>query len=267
MADARIYHLDLRVERARAVFSINDIPLGELVETEGQPETFAPPLNPYLIGRDNMVEVAVYPASDEAELGDAVVSLAVVSLPKGDPMVHGGGTRVASFEIADELRARIEDARREEVELEIPQRFFHLFDNGGAEFGELLRDRPPIGDESALRDYAIVLRDLVRAGNVDALVAEMEPKVQGYARAFDDDADRVRESLRTVLRQDILAASPTTEFDRDDVLVQPVAGGRLSALERPDGRPLISTEPDADGTSFQLPVIAGMHEGALKIHR
>lgn len=267
-----IYHLDLVVDRCEARFRLNGVPFGELIARGEQPEWFAPPLNPYLVGADNVIEVEVRPVMGEAgealDLGEARVELAVVRVEKGEPVAPGEGNRVAVFEVAPELQQRIVDAREADEELAIPQLFAYRFDNPeGPSFAGELHGAATETDEAALRDYAIRLRDIVRARDVDALVTEMEPKVQAYAAAYDDDDGRIRESLRETLRDRIFPAGPVADFERDEVVIEPLAEGRMWELEKPDGRPLISTDPDEDGGTYQLPVIVGVRDGALRIVR
>jgi hypothetical protein len=267
-----IFHLDLRVERCRARFALNDLPFGELVARTRQPECFAPPMNPYLAGMANIIEVEVWPSTtpDGApiDLSEAVVELAVVRVEKGDPVAPGEGHRVATFEVRPELLARIREAEEEDEALEHPQAFFFIWDNDeGPNFAPELRDEAAFDDEGALRDYAILLRDLVRAGDVDGLVAEMEPKVQAYATAYADEAPRVRASLAEVLRDRILPAGPTTAFERDEVQLESLINGRMWALRKPDGRPLVSTEPDGEGGTYQIPIVVGLRDGGLKVVR
>ncbi|MFK7989950.1 MAG: hypothetical protein AB8I08_28275 [Sandaracinaceae bacterium] len=266
-----IYHLDLRVERCRARIRVNDLPFGELIAAGEQPEWFAPPMNPYLVGSGNLVQVEVEPAFDDegtaTEIAEAVVELAVVRVERGGVVAPGEGDRVTTYAVGPELAQNIRDAEEADEELEIPQTFFFLFDNEGARFDGTIRDDLPYGNQAALRTYAIRLRDLVRAGDVVGLVAEMEPKVLAYAEAYSDDAGRIRDSLAETLRDRIFPAGPTTEFEAPDVRLVSLAGGRIWELRKPDGRPLISTEPDEHGGTYQIPILVAETDGTLRVVR
>lgn len=266
-----IYHLDVRVERCRARLRVNDLPFGELIAAGEQPEWFAPPMNPYLVGSGNLVQVEVEPAFDDegtaTEIQEAIVELAVIRVERGGVVAPGEGDRVATYTIVPELQQNIRDAEEADEELDVPQTFFFLFDNEGPRFEGTIRDDLPYGNEGALRAYAIVLRDLVRAGDVAGLVREMEPKVLAYAEAYNDDPGRIRDSLAETLRDRVFPAGPTTEFEAADVKLESLAGGRLWELRKPDGRPLVSTEPDEHGGTYQIPILVAEADGGLKVVR
>lgn len=266
-----IYHLDVRVERCRARLSLNDVPVASLDAKGDQPEWFAPPINPYLVGSDNMLTIEVYPTTTELgepiDVSEARVEVAVVRVEKGGTVAPGEGDRVLEASTDPELAERIAQAREDEEELEIPQTFFQLFDNEAVSFSPELRDAEPFTDEGALRDYAVTLRDLVRARDASGLATELEPKVQAYASAYDDSADVIRDSLVSALRDQILPAGPVTRFERDDVQLESHAGGRVWELRQPDGRPLVASDPDEDGGTYQIPILVAARDGVLKVVR
>jgi hypothetical protein len=134
-------------------------------------------------------------------------------------------------------------------------------------FAAELGQAPPIADSDALRDYAMVLRDLLRAGDLDRLAAELAPKVAAYALAYDHDAGAIDASLRALLRNDYFARGVDTSFERADVELVSSAGGRLWELCRPGGKPFIQTPADADGSTMQMAVVVGCVDGALRVLR
>jgi len=266
-----IYHLDMRVAGCAVQFRVNDLPLGELSSVGPNKESFAPPMNPYLVGQNNMVEVHVRPVFDPSgepvDLSGASIEGAVVRAQKDEPVGPGEGDQITTFSFADELRERIRQAVEDEEELELPQMFVHLFDNDVVSFEAELRDAEPFDDEDALRDYAIVIRDLVAAGDSAGLAAQMEAKVQAYAVAYDAEDSFIRDSLVESLRDTILPAGPVTDFERDDVQLEALGGGRVWELRRPNGRPLVSTDPDPEGGSFQIPILVAPRDGGLQVVR
>lgn len=266
-----IYHLDMRVTKCVVRFKVNELPLGELVSLGPNAESFAPPMNPYLVGSANMLEFEVTPAvgrdGEPIDLGEAEIEVAIIKAVKGDPVAPGEGDQVETYSFGDELRARIAQAREDEEELEIPQRFFEIFDNDAVDFTAELREADELDDEAALRDYAIVLRDLVAASNAAGLAAEMEPKVQAYAIAYDEDDGFIRDSLVDSLKTQVLPAGCVTDFERDDVLLERLCDGRIWELRRPNGRPLVSSDPDEDGGTFQIPILVASRDGSLKVVR
>ncbi len=270
-----IYHIEILCERCEVRVALNDVPVGRLRSVD-EPEWVAPPINPYLVGSENMLEVSVYPATpphevgaDEApiDLSQARIEVVVRRFEKGEPVVPGTGQPVLEVAVHDELAVRIQEARDDEEELEIPQTFFHLFDNEAVSAAPELRDADPFDDEEALRDYAIRLRDIAAARDAAALVAEMEPKIQAYMAAYDEPHQPFYDSLLAGMRDELLAQGVRTDFERGDVLLEPCSGGRLWTLRRPDGGPLLQTEPDPEGNTMQMEVVVAPREGALKVVR
>lgn len=266
-----IYHLDMRVTKCVVTFSVNDMPLGELSSQGPNAESFAPPMNPYLVGSSNMLQIEVIPVVgldlEHVDLGEAQIEVAIVRAMKGDPVAPGEGDQVAVYSFGDELRARIAQAKEDEEELELPQRFFEIFDNEAVDFASEVRDGEPFDDEAALRDYAVVIRDLVASSNAAGLAAEMEPKVQAYATAYAEDGALIRASLVESLTAEIFPAGCVTDFTRDEVQLEPLCGGRIWEIRRPNGRPLVSSDPGEDGGSFQIPILVAPRDGVLKVVR
>lgn len=265
-----IYHLDIICERCEVRVALNDMPIARL-RAVTEAEWFAPPVNPYLVGSENMVEIEVHPVispdGEPIDLAQALVDVAVRRFEKGEPVAPGTGDPVLEVAVHTELAERIREAREEEEELEIPQTFFHLFDNEAISAAAELRDAEPFDDEGALRDYAIRLRDIAGARDAAALVAEMEPKIQAYMAAYDEPREPFYDSLLGGMRDELLAQGVRTDFERDDVLLEPCCGGRLWILRRPDGGPFLQTEPDAEGSTMQMEIVVAPRDGALKIVR
>jgi hypothetical protein len=274
-----IYHLDLRAEQCRLRVRLNDVPLAELTARGEQPEWFAPPLNPYLVGAGNVISLLVSPldvpddppaASPSASPGAFAaprVDASVRRFEKGMPVAPGTGPLVARFDVGAELATRIAQARRAGELLAVPQVVAARFDNEVVSFAAELDQAPPITDLDALRDYAVLLRDLLRAQDLDRLVAELGPKVTAYARAYDHDLADIGDSLRAVLRSDYFARGIDTGFERGDVELVSLAGGRLWELCRAGGQPLIQTPADAEGSTMQMAVVVARVDGALRVVR
>lgn len=265
-----IYHLEVICERCEVRVNLNDMPVVHLRALE-EPEWFAPPVNPYLVGSENMVDISVWPVTGPdgtpVDLSEARVEVAVRRFEKGEPVAPGTGDAVLEARVHDELPPRIREAREAEEELDIPQTFFHLFDNEAVSFAAELRDTEPFDDEEALRDYAIRLRDIAGARDAAALVAEMEPKIQAYMAAYDEPRDPFYQSLSSGMRDELLAQGVRTDFERHEVELEPCCGGRVWALRRPGRAPLLQTEPDEEGSTMQIEVLVAPRDGALKVVR
>lgn len=265
-----VHHAELVAQGCVVRAKINELPFVELVgDDPAQAAYVAPPINPYLVGRENMLEVDVWPLVDapvRASLLAARVEVAVRVFHKGDAVAPGTGEALAEADFGAELRARLEEVERDE-DVVVPLTFYVPFDNDGPAFVDELETAAPYDDVEALRDYAMTLRGHVERGDASALVREMAPKIAAYARAYDEPEAPFRESLLAGLRDRMLPAGVRTDFTRDDVLVVPVCGGRIHELTRPNGEPLFVTAPDDEGASMHLRVLVAPRDGALAVVR
>lgn len=254
-----IFHLELTCRTCGLEVRLNDFPVAELTSSD-QPSWFAPPVNPWLVGELNILDVTIHSAGGSA-FDDAAVEGHVRRFEKGDIVAPGEGPEIFAFTIPDELRERV----REE-ELELPQSFSVVFANDEIDFSDELSTPPPFDDREALLDYAIHLRDLLRAQDVDGLVAEFAPKANTWARAFDEPEPGFVDSLREELRE-FFAEGVETDFERSDLALAPACGGRIWELMRSGDLPLMrSVELEEEGRSFWR-VFAGERDGGLKVVR
>ncbi|MBX3273673.1 MAG: hypothetical protein KF729_25640 [Sandaracinaceae bacterium] len=267
-----IHHLELFTHKCEVEVRLNGVPIASARSVDAHTDHFAPPINPYLVGRGNVLEVAIAPAplgEDEAtDWSDARVEVTVRALDKGGILVPGGGgPAITELDLAPLLAERIRQAREDEVELDIPQVFLHRFDNDGVSFASELVEAEPYDDHEALLDYAIHVRDLFARGDVDGFLAEIAPKCEVWSRAYEEPVDFFQQEIRTGLETELLPAQPIVDFERDDVVLRPLAGGRMWSLERDPGVPLIQTPPDADEQLMQFRIVAAPRGGQLRIVR
>lgn len=265
-----IYHLDLRIERCRLRARLNGVPIGELAATTDQPEWFAPPLNPYLVGVGNVLEVDVTPLSG-TEPGDdwsaVKVEATVRRYEKGMPVAPDAGPIVRVLALMAVLTDRLQRASERNEKLAAPQTLSDKFDNEAVTFAAELAQAPALGDLEAVKDYGLRLRDLMRAGDVSGLAGELAGKVRAYATAFDEPEPRMAQSLAQVLKDSYLARGLQADFERADIELAPCAGGRLCELCRPNAAPFIESTPDEQGNTMQMPVVVGVHDGKLGVVR
>jgi hypothetical protein len=170
-----IYHLEVDVERCRAEIRLNDFPLLTLAAPPGVPATFAPPINPWLVGELNILDVTVHAVEEVRRVTtffDARFAGNVRRFEKGDIVAPGSGSVITELAIPEELAQQV----REE-ELALPISFTHVFENEIVDFSDELGGGAVIDDASALVDYALRLDALSAAGDVAALLAEHDPKI------------------------------------------------------------------------------------------
>lgn len=265
-----LYHLEVVAGQCRVEASLNEIPLAELVADGDQLEHVAPPVNPYLIGDENFVEVKVFPLP---KLKDAhnpfqnvSIEVAVRAFSPGQPVVPGQGPLVAQKDANREIKERVQTALVHQEPVVIPQNVYLHFDNEGPSFEDELEEAPAFQDEGALRAYALVLRDLMKQRDASGLIAEMTPKIQAYAKAFDHPPPAFIDSLSEELASEFFQAK-LQDFEEKDVVLKPICGQRMWILRRAPQKPLLQTQPDADGNTMQFEIIVAPRDGALKVVR
>ncbi len=258
-----IYHLEVDAKTCRVEIRLNDFPVLSLTAETDTPANFAPPINPWLVGELNMLDVTLHPivgASGASTFEDAYVWGNVRRFEKGDIVFPGSGDQITEITIPDELKEQV----REE-ELELPVSFTLIFANEVIDFSDEMSGAPAFDDPAALTDYAIHLRDLALADDVDGLLAEHESKVQAWVRAYDEPEQVFRDSLRGELAS--FAAASIEPFERGDVELAPCCGGRIWEIRRAGALPLLRTQPDADGARTNFAIYAAPRDGALRIVR
>lgn len=258
-----IYHLELVVSDCRGDVSLNGFPVMSITSASGVPVTFVPPINPYLCGARNTVEVTIHPAirpgGAATTFGEASLRGNVRRFEAGGIVAPETGDLVVEFGIDEELRDRV----REE-ELELPVSFTVPFASEAIDFSAELLDGSTFDDRDALLDYALRLRDLLAARDAAALAAEMAPKAvvwsQAYGRPVEDYTDGLRDALQEIV------AGRMAAFEREDVELTSCCGGRVWRLARKEGQPLLLTS-FPDKSNRRLPVYVAPRDGALRIVR
>jgi len=259
-----IYHLELKIRSCQAELRLNGFPL---ISKSAQSDTFvsiAPPINPYLTGKRNTVEIEIRPAvrSDGAEvpLTNADFEMEVREYQKGGIVEPGGGTPVTEFSMPASVRKQLEGGKK----LKLPLKFTHTFVNGGGiDFSAELLDAPPFTDRKAVFDYAMHLRDLMAKGDVDGLMVEYEPKAHVWVAAFGKSYQQMAKSSREGLVE-FIRGKPELDFGLADLDLRPWCGGRLWQLSRRAGKgEFVRT---ADGRS-RLTLFVGLRSGKLRVIR
>jgi hypothetical protein len=256
-----IYHLALRVEHCRVRVSLNALPLVKLAAGE-QPRETMPPINPYLVGT-NQVFVELMPESPDdeefASFDRIVLAGNVRRFKKGGPASPSGGELVADLAIPDWVR---------ELDPKQPPIGYGVeFDSPDApSFAPELVDAPRERDREAVIDYGMRLCGIVGDGDVGRLLQEMDPKIDAYAKAYDEPRLAFQHDLRDYLSGEFLPAGVEVDFPRTQVRAQPVCNGRLWEVTR-EGQPLLRTEPDDEGSRNQIAIYVGRYEGRLRVAR
>lgn len=249
-----IHHLELRARGCRLRAVLNGVTVAEIASEGAKLERFTPPVNPYLVGAANLLVCELSPLAP-ADEGPWSLELALLRFDKGGIVEPGAGARIFAASLGGDAAPPLPTC--EELR----------FDNDRPILEELTSPSTGCDDVEALRDYAMRLRALMRAGEIDGLLGEMEPKVQAYARAYDDDPDRIRASLRAVLGDAFVANGFCADFERAEVILERHSSGQLTALRRPDGRGLIASQIGSDGVMHDILPQVGFDDRCLAILR
>jgi hypothetical protein len=260
-----IHHLEGIVQFARADLRLNGFPLGDVEARDETAWSFAPPVNPVLAGPRNVVEVILDVSMDfdgkPLPFEKVQIELTVRRFEKGGIVEPGAGELVTRLVPPPEVMKDIAEGK-----LKPPVTLTHRFASQGPDFSDELYDAKPFTDEKALRDYGVKLRGLVVKRDVAGLLAEHEPKVQAWAKAYAEPIDRFRASLKEELAK-FIAAGADVAFTPDDIEARSCCGGRIWELRRKRNLPLLRTLPGEEGERSELSAFVALRGGALRIVR
>ena len=257
-----IYHLELTIRSCQAELLLNGFPLLSLSAQNEQPVSFSPPVNPYLAGKRNTVEIELRPAvrADGTELpfADAYFTMEVQEYKEGDIVEPGGGGPVTRFSMPAGVREQIRKGKKKP-----PLKFTHTFANGGGiDFSAELLDARPFTDKKAVADYAVHLRDLMAKGDLDGLIAEYEYKVRVGAEAYGSSYQERWANTRKGLAE-FVGRKPGLDFGPADLDLRPRCGGRMWQLSRKGGKEFLRTADDRG----RLIVFVGLRNGKIRVVR
>lgn len=260
-----IHHLEVTVRSCRAEVRLNGFPLGNVEARSDAPASFEPPVNPYLAGARNVVEV-VLDASTGFDgkvlpLARATLELTVRRFGVGEVVEPGAGELVTRFVLAPGQLAELPAGKRKP-----PITLTHRFANSAPDFSAELLDEKPFTDEKALREYAMKLRALVVNRDVAGLLAEFEPKLRVWGTAYAAPHADMEESLRGALVE-LVGEGVDVAFGREDVEPRAWCGGRIWELARRGGVPLLRRVGGPDGALTELPVYVALRGGVLRVVR
>ncbi len=283
MMSREFYHLRVSAAGCRVAVWLNGFELFEL-DCGRQPLEFAPPVNQYLIGKDNRIDISIQAASlpngssstfDDAELGGNVARYR-----EGDIVWEEGGVRLLDFGIPEDTRRRWREKK-----IALPLTIERGFDSTGASFRGLFLEGEVVTDQEPVVDYAMVLRDLATSRNVEGLARELAPKIDAYALAYQRDRPD-HDGFRGFLAREFMPLGPVTDFGRKDVEARSFCGGRVWELRRKPAKaadptvakkrpwldtgkpfPLLITEMNDEEAYLSIPVYVARIGGALKVVR
>jgi hypothetical protein len=257
-----IFHLELQVRSCEAELRLNGFPvIPSLASLNALPVSFAPPVNPYLCGARNTVELvlrsAVAPDGSEVPFAAADFEMNVRRFEKGDIVEPGAGEMVTTLALSDDLRERIRKGERKP-----PASISHAFVNEVVDFSAELLDAAPFEDAEAVVDYALHLRDLLDRGDVNRLMAEYEHTIRVGVTAYGNPHQMIADNTRADMVE-FIRDGPDLDFERGDIEPRPCCGGRMWGLFRRGGLPFVRS----GGGRSRISVYVAPRDGALRVVR
>lgn len=251
-------------------------PSGAEAADESGAETAATP-DP---GAGFEVVVRRYPAGYDGWLGDGGEVLAETSLPailaaERDRLQAALDAAVAAAP-SDGARARLLADSSAALTVRYPLAGEVAFDTADLpSFRAELFERE-VASREAVLDYAMRLRQMLRARDIDALVAETQPKMDWGNRATPQEYEP---DYRAMFEEMYAEGEIQADFTRAQVVAVPVNGGRLWALSvaRPpyvdpetkeataEQEAFVYTLDPATGRYNVFSVAVGMDRGQLRI--
>jgi hypothetical protein len=228
---------------------------------------------------------------------DARLSGSVSLYREGDLTGTQAGEEITTFNLQDTIEARREEKQQaflERMESAPPEEKKDLADREEEltsvefqiemtvrfdspktpSFAEHLTEAPVIEDTAALKDYAIELRNLMRQQDTRGIYDQMKIKTKDYNKAYYES--KGYQWLKKQLEGKYYESGLRTEFDREDIGLRPLLGGRMWKIYvengepdepwNPTGRKFFKTRGE-DGTIWSMRVIVGRVDGELCIVR
>ena len=293
------YYLELSTGGGSFYVRLNGRPYLQATSAGGRAKSA--PVNVDLIGENNEIRVVAGPTmkSDSSGLTtveDARLSGSVSLYREGQLTGTQAGEEITTFSLQDTIEARREEKRqafqermqsappeekqklagREEelTSVEFPIEMTVRFDSPKTpSFAEHLTEAPVIEDTAAVRDYAVNLRDLMRRQDSREIYEELTIKTEDYNEAYYESNGY--EWWKKTLKR-YYANGLRTDFEREDIGLRPLLGGRLWEVYVENGEPDEPWDPTGrkffktrgeNGSILSMRVIVGRVDGELCIVR
>ena len=303
------YYLELSVLDARTVTTVNGVGVDE--SDGRTSASFNSPTNANLIGKGNTVTVTVKPttvaAGDPPKSGkladadsvrpstveEAKVTAKIKKITSGKVTPESGTTLVEkSLEevvekreqaLQEQFLEKLEEAPPEEkkaladqeeelTSVELPIEMELTFDSEDVpSFRERFVEAPVIEDTSALKDFAMGLREKAEQRDFDGLYKAFKHKFEEYDEAYPSQAQEDnREWFEDMLQEYIYANGPLLDFEREDLELRKWADGRIWEVNVDRGEGVTDqfflTRPTDKGRAF-MDIFVGKVDGELKVVR
>ena len=232
---SQIWQLSANYRGIDATGTINGFPILSADTGEsGEAGFTTAPLNPVLVGKGNLLRIEITKKTPDAEL-----NCSVQDAQTGD-IVDTGNAENIPLPAGDPPHV---------IEIR--------FDSPQDGFAKLLARAKP-SDEKTMVAYALKLRDMLNAKDIDGLMQAFRPKFEDMAEAFGYPLEMVLQQVGGMVEA---FASKPQKFEAADVLARPCCDNKLwELLAKKDGKSIIRIEED-DGEMRMDAVVAMLPEG------
>lgn len=216
-------------------------------EFKGGPVTGTAGVNIWLVG-NNEIKAVLNKKDPKAPAG---FSLGVSRLAMGDMAGTGDRGNLINVELTDaDLSGRS------------PRVITRTFKTSLDFSGHLLSAGPSRFTEKAVLEYAVRLHGLFQKKDSGSILQAMAVKVEDYALAYGQPASNMKESLTSLLKEDIFR-SRLARVDPKKLKAEKVNG--LWHIREGNEELIRSRSPD--GSSSELPIFVGDIDGRLMVVR
>jgi len=233
-AKPTVVTLSLSDSGCRYTVTLNGV---DLVHDEDA-DIFTMPVNPWLAGKDNTVDLTVKPVKGKKE---CEAQLKVEEMDRANWRTHvlalgkvDGKTGKASFSFESRIDALT-----------------------------AWKKAAPFKDEKALKAYAVKLADLARTGKWDLWLVEARPKYEELAKAFEAPRAALMEADQNAFSgfEEILPPLKASQ-----VVLEPILDGRLWRLRIKKHETSLFVVQQGD-TEEAMEIIVGQVDGELRVVR
>lgn len=231
---AQIWQLNTQYRGIDATGTINGFPILN-ADTGGSGEAgfTSAALNPMLVGKGNLLRIEITQKTPDAEL-----KCSVENAQTGD-VIDTGNAEVIPLPAGDPPHV---------IEIR--------FDSPQDSFAKLLAHALP-SDEKTMVAYALKLRDMLNAKDIDGMLKALQPKFSDLAEMYGVSVEMGNQQARSVIES---FAESRQSFEAADVLARPCCDNKLWQLLGKDGDALFRIEEEDGSMSLDL-VAAMMPEG------
>ena len=195
------------------------------------------PVDPYLIGKDNIFRLEVN------KLGkNPSIRFEVREMSEGD---MADSTNLPDVEIPTEIPAVIE----------------HRFDSEADHFNSILNTLKPT-DPDEMIEFGVKLRDVFRNGDLDTVQKLHRPKTELIAAVMGAPVEVMEGSLGEMLS---VFSGTDFSFEKDDLEALPHCEGRIWEVRRRNGKPLLHGDDPEGGGSISITIYAANTENGPAI--